>query len=78
MIVLSFLLDVKQFEEEKTMVEFLKKYPEYEIMPNDPIEFVYCFESYRTTSVFSFGLSAGFNITDWTPDGASVFAFSDT
>ena len=33
-------------------------------MPNDPVEFVYLFESYRTTSVFSFGLTAGFNLTD--------------
>ncbi len=46
------------------MVEFLKKFPEYEIMPNDPVEFVYLFESYRTTSIFSFGFTAGFNLTD--------------
>jgi len=64
LIILSYLFDDNQFEAEKTMVEFLKKYPEYEIMPNDPIEFVYLFESYRTTSVFSFGLSAGMNLTD--------------
>jgi hypothetical protein len=64
LIILSYLLNDNQFEAEKTMVEFLKKYPEYEIMPNDPIEFVYLFESYRTTSVFSFGINAGFNLTD--------------
>jgi hypothetical protein len=64
LIILSYLFDDEQFEAEKTMLEFLKKYPEYEIMPNDPIEFVYFFESYRTTSVFSFGVSAGFNLTD--------------
>jgi hypothetical protein len=64
LIILSYLFDDNQFEAEKTMVEFLKKYPEYEIMPNDPIEFVYLFESYRTTSVFSFGITAGFNLTD--------------
>jgi hypothetical protein len=64
LIILSYLFDDNQFEAEKTMVEFLKKYPEYEIMPNDPVEFVYLFESYRTTSVFSFGLTAGFNLTD--------------
>lgn len=64
LIILSYLFDDNQFEAEKAMVEFLKKYPEYEIMPNDPIEFVYLFESYRTTSVFSFGVSAGFNLTD--------------
>lgn len=64
LIILSYLFDDDQFEAEKTMVEFLKKYPEYEIMPNDPIEFVYLFESYRTTSVFSVGFTAGFNLTD--------------
>jgi hypothetical protein len=58
------LFDDNQFEAEKTMVEFLKKFPEYEIMPNDPVEFVYLFESYRTTSIFSFGFTAGFNLTD--------------
>lgn len=64
LIILSYLFDDNQFEAEKTMVDFLKKFPEYEIMPNDPVEFVYLFESYRTTSVFSFGLTAGFNLTD--------------
>jgi hypothetical protein len=64
LIILSYLFNDNQYEAEKTMIEFLKKYPEYEIMPNDPVEFVYLFESYRTTSVFSFGLTAGFNLTD--------------
>jgi hypothetical protein len=64
LIILSYLFDDKQFEAEKTMVEFLKKFPEYEIMPNDPIEFVYLFESYRTAAVYSFGITAGFNLTD--------------
>jgi len=64
LIIISYLFDDNQFDAEKTMVEFLKKYPEYEIMPNDPVEFVYLFESYRTTSVFSIGLIAGFNLTD--------------
>jgi hypothetical protein len=64
LIIMSYLFDENQFEAEKTMLEFLKKYPEYEIMPNDPVEFVYLFESYRTASVFSFGLIGGFNFTD--------------
>ncbi len=64
LIVLSYLFDDNQFEAEKTMLEFLKKNPEYEIMPNDPVEFVYLFESYRTTSVFSFGFTAGFSLSD--------------
>lgn len=64
LIIMSYLFDENQFEAEKTMLEFLKKFPEYEIMPNDPVEFVYLFESYRTASVFSFGLIGGMNIAD--------------
>ncbi len=64
LLILVYLFDDEQFEAEKTMLEFLKKYPEYEIMPNDPVEFVYLFESFRTTSVFSIGFSAGFNLSN--------------
>jgi hypothetical protein len=64
LIIMSYLFDENQFEAERTMLEFLKKYPEYEIMPNDPVEFVYLFESYRTASIFSFGLTGGVNVTD--------------
>lgn len=64
LIIMSYLFDENQFEAEKTMLEFLKKYPEYEIMPNDPVEFVYLFESYRTASVFSFGIIGGVNFAD--------------
>ncbi len=64
LLILAYLFDFNQAEAEKNMVEFLKKYPEYEISPNDPVEFVYLFESYRTTDVFSVGITAGFNITD--------------
>jgi len=64
LIVLSYLFDDNQFDAERTMLEFLKKFPEYEIMPNDPVEFVYLFESYRTSSVFSFGVTTGLTLTD--------------
>jgi hypothetical protein len=64
LIIMSYLFNENQFEAEKTMLEFLKKYPEYEIMPNDPVEFVYLFDSYRTASVFSFGVIGGINLTD--------------
>jgi hypothetical protein len=79
LIILSYLFDDNPFEAEKTMMEFLKKFPEYAIMPNDPVEFVYLFESYRTTSVFSFGVMAGFNFTD--PriiEPYSVFDYNNT
>ena len=64
LIILAHLFNYDQIEAETTMEEFLRKFPEYEIMPDDPVEFVYLFESYRTTSVFSVGITAGANITD--------------
>lgn len=64
LIIMSYLFTDNQFEAERTMLEFLKKYPEYEIMPNDPVEFVYLFESYRTASIFSIGIRGGVNFTD--------------
>ena len=41
------------------MDEFLRKFPEYEIMPNDPVEFVYLLESYKTSSFYSLNLFFG-------------------
>jgi len=64
LLILAYLFDDDQFDAEKTMTEFLKRYPEYEIMPNDPVEFIHLFETYRTTSEFSIGLQAGFNLTN--------------
>ena len=64
LIILASLLDGNQQLAENTMIEFLKKNPEYEVMPNDPVEFVYLFESYRTLSVFSIGLKFGANLSD--------------
>ncbi|MBN2613374.1 MAG: PorT family protein [Bacteroidales bacterium] len=63
-LILAYLFDGDQMNAESTMVEFLKKNPEYEVMPNDPVEFVSLFESFRTLSVFSFGLRFGTNFTN--------------
>ncbi len=64
LIILAYLFDDAQYEAEKTMLEFLKKYPEYEIMPNDPVEFVYLFESYKTKAIISMGLTFGPNLSN--------------
>ena len=53
LIILAYLFDDDQYEAEKTMDEFLRKFPEYEVMPSDPVEFVYLLESYKTASVYS-------------------------
>ena len=63
-LILAYLFDGDQLNAENTMIEFLKKNPEYEVMPNDPAEFISLFETFRTLSVFSFGLKIGPNFTD--------------
>jgi hypothetical protein len=63
-LILAYLFDGNQYNAENTMVDFLKKNPEYEVMPNDPVEFISLFETFRTMSVFSFGLNFGPNLTN--------------
>ena len=64
LIILAYLFDDDQFAAEKMMDEFLKKFPEYEVMPNDPVEFVYLLESYKTSSFYSINLTFGPTFTN--------------
>ena len=64
LIILAYIFDDDQFEAEKMMNEFLKKFPEYEVVPNDPVEFVYLLESYKTASFYSINLFAGPNFSN--------------
>lgn len=64
LIILAYLFDDDQFAAEKTMDEFLKKFPEYEVMPDDPVEFVYLLESYKTSSVYTLNFTVGPNFTN--------------
>ena len=64
LIILTYLFDDDQFEAERMMDDFLKKFPEYEVMPNDPVEFVYLLESYKTSSFYSLNLFFGPNFTN--------------
>jgi len=64
LIILAYLFDDDQFQAERMMDEFLKKFPEYEVMSNDPVEFVYLLESYKTSSFYSFNLFFGPNFTN--------------
>jgi len=59
LIILAYLFDDDQLAAERTMDEFLRKFPEYEVMPNDPVEFVYLLESYKTSSVYSLNFTVG-------------------
>ncbi len=64
LIILAYLFDDNQHAAERKMLEFLKKYPEYEIMPSDPVEFVYLFESFKTKAIFSMGITFGPNLAN--------------
>ncbi len=64
LIILAYLFDDDQFAAEKMMDEFLKKFPEYEVMPSDPVEFVYLLESYKTSSVYTLNFTFGPNFSN--------------
>jgi hypothetical protein len=61
LIILTYLFDDNQYEAEKSMDEFLHKFPEYEVMPNDPVEFVYLLQSYKTSLLYSLNFFIGPN-----------------
>jgi len=64
LMILAYLFDDNQFEAEKAILSFLKDFPDYELMPNDPIEFVYFFKTFKTVPIFTFGFFIGGNIAD--------------
>lgn len=63
LIIMSYLFDDNQEGAENIMLEFLDDFPNYEIRPDDAVEFVYLFESYQAVSVFSVGFFMGPNLT---------------
>ncbi len=62
LVILSYLFNDEQVDAENTMLSFLRRYPEYEISPTDPKEFVYLFESFSNIALYSFGISGGLNL----------------
>jgi len=64
LVILSYLFNDEQTDAENAMLSFLQRYPEYEISPTDPTEFVYLFESFSNIALYSFGFSAGINFTN--------------
>jgi len=61
LIILCSLYNDEQSQAEDQMLAFLKKYPEYELIPTDPEEFRFLFEKYRTRPIFDYGLFVGLN-----------------
>jgi hypothetical protein len=63
LIILSYLYDDDQEQANQEMLLFLKKYPEYEISPTDPVEFTYLLNSYDTHRRLSLGAFFGGNLS---------------
>lgn len=63
LIIRSYLFDDKTDLAEQAMMEFLKKYPEYEISPTDHADFIYLFNKYLVKPVIHLGLHGGINLT---------------
>lgn len=61
LLIRTYLFEDYQEMAELTMMKFLKKFPEYEIKANDPVEFTYLYNSYQTIPLYSIGLIAGIN-----------------
>ncbi|MFP4024755.1 MAG: porin family protein [Thiohalospira sp.] len=61
LLILTYLFEDYQEMADITMLKFLKKFPEYETKPTDPVEFNYLLNSYETIPVFSIGLIGGMN-----------------
>lgn len=59
-----YLFDYNQDKAEKTMLELLSRYPEYELQVNDPVEFANLYEQFQTKPLYSFGVNAGLNISN--------------
>lgn len=66
LIIFSYLFDNNKEAAEEAMLNFLRRYPEYQITPTDPVEFVYLYESYKTNPVFNYGLFGGLNLSHGT------------
>jgi hypothetical protein len=64
LIIMSYLFDNNTKMAEAAMLDFLRRYPEYEIQPSDQAEFVQLFNNYRTLPVASFGITLGTNISN--------------
>ncbi|NOQ25201.1 MAG: outer membrane beta-barrel protein [Bacteroidales bacterium] len=61
LLIKTYLFEDYQEMAELTMLKFLKKFPEYEIRPTDPVEFTYLYKSYQTVPVYSIGIIGGVN-----------------
>jgi hypothetical protein len=61
LIIQTNLFDKNDKSADSAMLQFLKKYPEYEVVPSDQREFVQLFETYKTRPVIAVGIVGGIN-----------------
>ncbi|MDA3954348.1 MAG: outer membrane beta-barrel protein [Bacteroidales bacterium] len=61
LLIKTYLFEDYQEMAELTMLKFLKKFPEYEIKPTDPVEFTYLYKLYSTVPLYSIGVILGVN-----------------
>ena len=61
LIILSYIADDNKDEAQRQMLTFLKRYPEYKLLPTDPMEFQYLYETFNTLPVWTIGLVGGLN-----------------
>jgi hypothetical protein len=74
LILQSYMFEENQKKSDSTMLEFLKKYPEYKLSQTDHSSFVYLYNNYQVRSVVKISLHIGTNIpflTGITPDNVS-------
>ena len=64
LIILTLLFDDEQEQADQAMLAFITRYPEYEIAPTDPVEFIYLFETYDNSPKISFGIMGGLNLAN--------------
>lgn len=64
LIIMSYVFDNNTQKAETAMLDFLNRYPEYEILPADQAEFIQLFKTYRTLPIASFGIILGTNISN--------------
>jgi len=63
LIILCEIYDDDQESAHAEMLSFLKRYPEYELSPTDPVEFRFIFQQYRTQPILDLGLIVGGNVS---------------
>ena len=63
LLILSYLFDQNLEEANRSMLNFLKDYPEYKLQPTDPVEFAQLFKLYHIIRIFSIGVAAGGNLS---------------